>query len=171
MPVNSATTQSSSTIRELNITYIHCHVCKRCRAMAEAGADFIVCQHSHVVGTREGWHGSEILYGQGNSIFGYWGEPTWDRGLICIIDLIGNEDGVQSNVRYFPIVATLEGEVLATDDEAYEVLGAWGKHPKTSRTQSSYALSGRRELALKTLDSAIRKVARPDTKGMFGRPP
>lgn len=41
-----------------------------CRQMADAGADIVVCQHSHCMGSEEEYHGARILYGQGNFIFG-----------------------------------------------------------------------------------------------------
>lgn len=43
---------------------------KICRAMAEAGADVVVCQHSHCMGAYEEYGGSVIFYGQGNFVLG-----------------------------------------------------------------------------------------------------
>ena len=61
---------------------------KKCRRMAKAGADLILCQHSHCIGTMEEYNGSTIVYGQGNSIFGYRHEDmTWNEGLLVKVDL------------------------------------------------------------------------------------
>lgn len=86
---------------------------KRCRSIAEAGADLILCQHSHCVGTREVWGNTEILYGQGNSIFGY--DPKnkmWNDGLLVKVEL---ENG---KVTYIPIESRKDGEYLKTREEA-----------------------------------------------------
>lgn len=42
---------------------------KVCRKMVEKGADVVVCQHSHCVGSYEKYLSGTILYGQGNFIF------------------------------------------------------------------------------------------------------
>jgi len=42
---------------------------KLCRAMAKAGADVVLCQHSHCIGCYENYEGCHILYGQGNFHF------------------------------------------------------------------------------------------------------
>ena len=42
---------------------------KICHKIAEKGADLIVCQHSHCIGTYENYKGGHILYGQGNFNF------------------------------------------------------------------------------------------------------
>lgn len=61
---------------------------KKCRKMVDAGADVVLCQHSHCIGTREIYNGGEILYGQGNSVFGYRkGDDSWNYGLIVKISL------------------------------------------------------------------------------------
>lgn len=78
---------------------------KRCRAMAEAGADFITCQHSHCIGTHEHWGESEILYGQGNTLFGYDAMPKCNEGLIVHVTF-----GEKMIIKYIPIIATINGE-------------------------------------------------------------
>lgn len=61
---------------------------KKCRRMAKAGADLILCQHSHCIGTMEEYNGSTIVYGQGNSVFGYCdGNETWNEGLMIKVHL------------------------------------------------------------------------------------
>ncbi len=61
---------------------------RKCRAMVDAGANLVLCQHSHCIGTREKYNNSEILYGQGNSVFGYKpGCPMWNKGLVVELDI------------------------------------------------------------------------------------
>ena len=95
---------------------------KKCRAMADAGADFITCQHSHCIGTREKWNESEILYGQGNSIFGYsHGDDRWNNGLMVKITL--NKE--KKEIKYIPIEARKDGEYLMEEAEANALLTAF----------------------------------------------
>ena len=116
---------------------------KKCRAMAEAGADFITCQHSHVIGTREKWKDKEILYGHGNTIFGYSkeGGDDWNNGMICVVDLEYDKDGVSSNINYLPIIASQNGEFLAKGDIKDNILSSFAneslniKNPEFIRNQ------------------------------------
>lgn len=60
----------------------------KCRKMAEFGADIILCQHSHCIGTIEKYNNATILYGQGNSVFGYRKDnTTWNEGLLVEVTL------------------------------------------------------------------------------------
>jgi len=57
-----------------------------CRFLVEQGADVVVCQHSHCVGSMEAHRGGTILYGQGNFIFDYAGHgPLGSRGLGLVL--------------------------------------------------------------------------------------
>lgn len=68
---------------------------KKCRKMAQAGADLVLCQHSHCIGTRECFAGSEILYGQGNGVFGrIEGREAWNTGLLTTVRLSAEEKSV-----------------------------------------------------------------------------
>lgn len=84
---------------------------KKCRTMSEFGADIILCQHSHCIGTVEKYNNSFILYGQGNSLFGFrQGDTSWNQGYITIID---------TNTPFEPdfqlLEATPEGVVLCNN--------------------------------------------------------
>ena len=83
---------------------------KKCLKMAQAGADLILCQHSHVIGTKEEYQNSFILYGQGNSVFGYRKESdSWNEGLIVTFD---TEKGVFLDL----MVAKADGVFKAEED-------------------------------------------------------
>jgi len=59
---------------------------KKCRKIAASGADVVLCQHSHCIGTYERFDNSFILYGQGNNLFGYRNNsPEWNNGLLAQI--------------------------------------------------------------------------------------
>ena len=42
---------------------------KTCRAMVRAGADLVMCQHTHCLGAYENYNGAHIVYGTGNFNF------------------------------------------------------------------------------------------------------
>lgn len=86
---------------------------KKCRKMVEVGADLVLCQHSHCIGTIETYHEKTILYGQGNSVFGYReGNEKWNEGLLVELDAFS------SNITFKLMKATPEGIVFAdTNDE------------------------------------------------------
>lgn len=61
---------------------------RKCRKMVDCGADLVTCQHSHCIGTIENYCGATIVYGQGNSVFGYRKDnDTWNRGLLLFVDV------------------------------------------------------------------------------------
>ena len=94
---------------------------KKCRAMCDAGANLVTCQHSHCIGTREEYNGAEILYGQGNCIFGYDSNNLqWNQGLIIKIEFA---DAL--NITYIPINALLDGEHLMGESTAKELLDSF----------------------------------------------
>lgn len=89
-----------------------------CRAMARAGADLILCQHSHCVGCRENYEGTEIVYGQGNFNFvKYIDHPHWHSGLMIRLTL---EE--KASIEYIPIVAAEAGIDLPDEQEKKEIL-------------------------------------------------
>lgn len=64
---------------------------KKCRKFIDSGADLVLIQHSHCIGALEDYHGGKILYGQGNSIFGYRkGNKMWNEGLVVSVDVMSN---------------------------------------------------------------------------------
>lgn len=82
---------------------------RKCRKMVECGADLVCCQHSHCIGTIEEYQNSSIVYGQGNSVFGYrQNDESWNRGLIIKVDIqpqIGPHVS-KAKVSYRAIVAS-----------------------------------------------------------------
>ena len=87
---------------------------KKCRKMVDAGADVVLCQHSHCIGTRENYKGGEILYGQGNSVFGYRkGDDSWNYGLIVKLNL----SKTNLNVEYDVLENKSDGSVSLVESE------------------------------------------------------
>lgn len=94
---------------------------KKCRKMVEAGADVVLCQHSHCIGTREQYSKGEILYGQGNSLFGYRkGDERWNYGLLTKLEI--SKAGV--NVRYEVLEIAEDGIVGFASAAMAEIIQA-----------------------------------------------
>ena len=86
---------------------------RACRAMVRAGADLVLTQHSHCIGSRETYENAEILYGQGNFNFVEEPEnPQWQTGLIADVTFDG-----ALRVTYIPVVVTDTGVRLASPAE------------------------------------------------------
>lgn len=61
---------------------------RTCRSLVRHGADIVLCQHSHVIGCVEAYEGGQILYGQGNTLFGYRDDlPSWNVGLLVSLEI------------------------------------------------------------------------------------
>lgn len=88
---------------------------RKCRKMIECGADLVACQHSHCIGTIEHYGRGHIVYGQGNSIFGYRrNDREWNSGLLLSFEL--NQG--QTTLRPIGITATERGIRLMAPAEA-----------------------------------------------------
>ncbi len=85
---------------------------KKCRAIANAGADIVLCQHSHCIGTMEKYGDSTIVYGQGNCIFGYReSNASWNEGLVLELDV---DEAVE--IKYHLIKAASNGICIDKDE-------------------------------------------------------
>lgn len=82
-----------------------------CRKMCEKGADFVVCQHSHIIGCEEKCAGGRIVYGQGNFLLDDIPDENWQSGLMIEITIEGSD----SIVTYMP-VQTREHKVILHPD-------------------------------------------------------
>ena len=97
---------------------------KVCRKIAEKGADLVLCQHTHCIGTAEDYKGSRIVYGQGNFVFvkdkTEFPFEGWYTGLLVAVDI--TDDGV--SYEYIPYEMTNKGVVLSHDPSLVEGLHA-----------------------------------------------
>lgn len=81
---------------------------KKCRKFIDKGADLVTCQHSHCVGVIDRYKNKTIVYGQGNSIFGYRkNDLSWNSGLL--IELIWSDQSTSPELKLIPIEATVKG--------------------------------------------------------------
>ena len=91
---------------------------KACHAMARAGADLILTQHSHCIGCRETYRGAQIVYGQGNFNFvAHSDHPHWRSGLMLDVRF-----GETVDVTYLPVVVNGAGVTLAKGQEKARIL-------------------------------------------------
>ena len=97
---------------------------KACHAMARAGADVILCQHSHCIGCYEEYENCHILYGQGNFHFVKPrlvadGLEGWGTGLMVCYDTQSN------HIEFIPIVMNQTGVELAKGEEKTAIIEAF----------------------------------------------
>ena len=88
-----------------------------CRRFADAGADLVLCQHSHCIGAEEKYGNAVILYGQGNFIFNRKDDEFWHTSLLADVTV-----GEDLEVKWIPIVRTDTGTRLADENERAGIL-------------------------------------------------
>lgn len=93
---------------------------KLCRALVDNGADVVVGQHSHCVGTYEEYHGGHILHGQGN--FHFTGLGTYEGWFDC---MALTYDTVTGEVAFTPIKADGCRLHVARGDEEQALMDAF----------------------------------------------
>lgn len=96
-----------------------------CRKFVDKGADLVVCQHSHCIGSREDYGKGTIIYGQGNFIFNsefYIQHKEFVKDSLLINVEVTKDSFIVSEV---PIRSTEMGTRLATESEADETLTAY----------------------------------------------
>lgn len=93
---------------------------KVCRKMTEKGADLVICQHSHCIGSYEKYHDGTIVYGQGNFLFDRNDNEFWDTGLLIKVTL-----GENMSVDFVPISKIGNGVRLSPPEIREEILKAF----------------------------------------------
>lgn len=90
---------------------------KRCRKMIDSGADLVTCQHSHCIGTTEKYNSGQVVYGQGNTLFGYKKEnESWNEGLL--LQICFGEKNIIPELRFIPVIANDTGIELMEETKA-----------------------------------------------------
>lgn len=92
---------------------------KVCRAMVKAGADLVLCQHTHIIGCFEEFEGGKILYGQGNFHFAGHSvndDDGWNQFLVTLYDTKTGE------VEFVPLVNSGAKIVLAEGEEKAAIM-------------------------------------------------
>ena len=96
---------------------------KACRAMAKNGADVILCQHTHCIGTYKEFECCHILYGQGNFQFSnIVNLPSWDSLFAVEYDTKAHK------IEFTPIVNVEDGGIkLAEGEERDTIMSEFAK--------------------------------------------
>lgn len=88
---------------------------KTCRKFVDKGADLVLCQHSHCIGSREEYAGGTIVYGQGNFLFDHSEREHWQTGLLVAL-------GDHFEISYIPLRKTGNTVRLAEGEDADTIL-------------------------------------------------
>ncbi len=93
-----------------------------CRAMVRAGADVVLCQHTHCISCYENYEGGHILYGQGNTHF-IWphSDECWSTSLAVEYDTVSGE------IAFTPLCALETGITLAKGAAKAEIMGGFNE--------------------------------------------
>ena len=92
-----------------------------CRNMVDAGADLVICQHSHCVGCKEEFEKGVIVYGQGNFLFPGPDDEYWNNGLV----IEWSVDRENSKVDYVPFNSGTDGICKAEGENRTKILDAF----------------------------------------------
>ena len=98
---------------------------KACHAMVKAGADLVLCQHSHCIGCYEKYMDGHILYGQGNFHFL---DP--DPHESWYSELAVEYDTVTNKVHFIPIRTTDDNISLAKGEDAERIMSDFEKRSR-----------------------------------------
>lgn len=126
---------------------------KVCRKMVEKGADLIVCQHSHCIGSYEEYAGATIVYGQGNFIFDLSEDELWQTSLLIKVDV-----GEKLNVGYIPIIKSRNTIALASNKISKEILSKFNERSKEI-LQEGILEKKYRKLAEDNIKSYLRNIS------------
>lgn len=96
-----------------------------CRKMVEAGANMVICQHSHCVGCMEQYKGGYIVYGTGNFLFNMSSNPVLSSTAVIPVIECDKEDTLV--LKFLPLVKRNDGMVFADSDTGAAILEGFYK--------------------------------------------
>lgn len=99
---------------------------RRFRRFAEMGADIVIAQHTHCIGSYEYYKNSLLLYGQGNFIFDRVDNEFADNGLLLEITF-GTDSVSGYRYRFVPVQKQKNVVRLANDKTAENILNSLEK--------------------------------------------
>ncbi len=134
---------------------------RACRAMIRAGADLVLCQHTHCLGAYESYNGGHILYGQGNFNFvkAVPMPDCWKEGLAVRYDTKAN------TVELIPTVEneTGDGIRLANEAEKARILADIKKY--SDSVSDGTWQDGWHEFCIRTAPDYLKRIALVATEG------
>jgi poly-gamma-glutamate capsule biosynthesis protein CapA/YwtB (metallophosphatase superfamily) len=90
---------------------------KVCRKMLSKGADLVICQHSHCIGSYERYDKGMVIYGQGNFLFDDSASDFWKTGLLILVNMEKTVD-----VQFIPIIKHGSSVRLASEAEKQDIM-------------------------------------------------
>jgi len=140
-----------------------------CRAMVKNGADVVLCQHSHCIGTYEKYGEGHILYGQGNFHFvkHTYAFDGWYNCMAVHYDTKTNEIGftpISAGDKGISLAAGQEKETLMAEFEtrnAELLTGGWkaGWHAFCEDARKNY---------INVIGNACKENSTPTQNAHFG---
>ncbi len=98
------------------------HLRKVCRKIADKGADVVICQHSHCIGSYEKYKNATIVYGQGNFLFDKNDTECWKTSLLVKIDF-----DKSVHIEYLPMIKKNHCVRLAKNSVKDDILNDFKK--------------------------------------------
>lgn len=114
---------------------------KICRKFTDKGADLVVCQHSHCVGSYEIYNNATIVYGQGNFLFDQNTNEFWNSGIVIVAEI--NEDK-QATVEFVPVIRC-SGPYTCSVEEGKSVLAGFFERSEQIKDNNIIAELQKRE--------------------------
>jgi len=127
---------------------------KVCRKMVEKGADLVVCQHSHCIGSYEKYRNSTIIYGQGNFIFDNSDNEYWRNSLLIKIEI--GDHGI--DINYIPIIKESNVIRLASKEVGQNIIASFQKR-SMAIMKSGFVEEKYKELARDKIESYLREIS------------
>ncbi|WP_288304943.1 CapA family protein [uncultured Fusobacterium sp.] len=128
-----------------------------CRNMIKYGADIVICQHSHCIGSMENYKNGTIIYGQGNFIFDDDDSEFWQTSLLIEITINKSEEK-KFEIQYIPIVKKNNKIRLANDIEKTSILNAF-RERSTSISDNNFVKDKYSEFSKSHIFNYLRDVS------------
>lgn len=102
---------------------------KMCRKVVDKGADLVICQHSHCIGTYERFKDGTIIYGQGNFLFDRLEIDEWQTSVLVEVDF------EKRKVNLIPIKRVKNKVCIAEDVEAKNIISLLEKRSEECKEE------------------------------------
>ena len=122
-----------------------------CRKFVDSGADLVICQHSHCIGSEEDYNGKKIIYGQGNFLFDDGTKILgWDNGLL--LDVKVSKKHKLCSLDYVVLSRKNNGVVVADDKEFKKIMSDYKNRSNNIKSekfiQDSYSKFANHSLSI-----------------------
>ena len=134
---------------------------KICRKFIEKGANLVVCQHSHCLGSVEKYLDGSIVYGQGNYVFLDEKDDS-KHSVLLSVDVLTKE------VKYIPILEKDNKICLANEAEALDILSKFSERSEMIQDKD-FIVEQYRNFSRKMINSYLRSMTGQKTRSFCYR--